>query len=354
MRHHLIPTLIIAVTFAGCSVPGGGGSDDSPPAPTNQAPVVSAGAAVDAGFHDGDPLTTTLSGSATDDNFGGTTLTVTWAKLDGPGAVVFDNAHATSTTVTVDTLGTYHLRLTGTDGTLTSTSDVAVTISRPFITVLGVEFDTRSSTSGFSSPTADTVNLYRRTDTSTVEHQFIAIDQVTYVYSSETVSLVPCTRVQGTWDSKGYTDGVLMAHNVWVQDVALAKAVDTSVRVMRASTTYTTIVGGGGGDGTWSVDVSASLPLFMPALPVLPAVFNSVALFGNTPGTVVVRRVDSEVLDTPNGLGPATKVGLSLHPSSSFGDLTGGFGVNDRPQFWQAGKGIVDVVGWTRTPTSVN
>jgi len=98
----------------------------SPPAATNQAPVVNAGADKTIVF----PAGTTLTGTATDDGLPtGSSLSVSWTKVSGPGTVVFVNANALSASATFAVVGTYTLRLTATDGFLTSTDDVVVTVN---------------------------------------------------------------------------------------------------------------------------------------------------------------------------------------------------------------------------------
>lgn len=95
-------------------------------APTNQAPTVSAGSNKTITL----PDTASLNGSASDDGLpSGSSLTVTWSKLSGPGPVNFANANAAATTASFTIAGTYVLRLTASDTQLTSTSDVTVTVN---------------------------------------------------------------------------------------------------------------------------------------------------------------------------------------------------------------------------------
>lgn len=49
--------------------------------------------------------------------------------VSGPSAVTFGNANALNTTVSFSAAGTYVLRLTGDDGALTSTDDLALTVN---------------------------------------------------------------------------------------------------------------------------------------------------------------------------------------------------------------------------------
>jgi hypothetical protein len=96
-------------------------------APTNQLPVVNAGLELVVT----QPNAATLNGSATDDGFGGSTLTVTWSPVSGPGipgTVHFGNASMASTTATFDVTGTYVLQLSATDGTFTVSDQVTVTV----------------------------------------------------------------------------------------------------------------------------------------------------------------------------------------------------------------------------------
>ena len=94
----------------------------------NQAPVVSAGP--DVAGTVGNAVA--LNGTATDDGLpAGSSLTVTWSKVSGPGNVAFANANAAATTATFDAAGTYVVRLTGTDGTLSASDDATVTITAP-------------------------------------------------------------------------------------------------------------------------------------------------------------------------------------------------------------------------------
>ncbi len=56
-------------------------------------------------------------------------VTSTWSKLSGPSSVVFGNASAADTTATFSTIGAYVLRLSATDGELSVSDDVGVTVN---------------------------------------------------------------------------------------------------------------------------------------------------------------------------------------------------------------------------------
>jgi len=69
----------------------------------------------------------TLSGSATDTSPpAGSTLSVQWSKVSGPGTTTFSAPTALSGTVTFSVPGVYDLRLTATNGTFTASSDVKI------------------------------------------------------------------------------------------------------------------------------------------------------------------------------------------------------------------------------------
>ena len=93
--------------------------------PTNTAPVVNAGPDQSITL----PASASLDGTVTDDgrpNPPGTT-SVTWTKVSGPGTVTFANPSAVDTTASFSAAGPYVLRLTATDGALTSSDDMTVT-----------------------------------------------------------------------------------------------------------------------------------------------------------------------------------------------------------------------------------
>lgn len=97
--------------------------------PTNEAPVVSAGADQSATLSGGS-ATASLSGATSDDGLpSGSTLTRTWTRISGPGTVSFANPSSASTTATFTVSGSYTLRLMASDGELSSSDDVVVTIN---------------------------------------------------------------------------------------------------------------------------------------------------------------------------------------------------------------------------------
>jgi len=72
-----------------------------------------------------------LAGTASDDGQPpGSTLSTTWSVVSGPAPVTFTDSHSPTTTATFIDVGTYVLALTATDGTLSSTDTMTVTIRR--------------------------------------------------------------------------------------------------------------------------------------------------------------------------------------------------------------------------------
>jgi len=93
----------------------------------NQPPLVNAGPDQTITL----PATASLSGTVTDDGLPNppATVTTTWTTVSGPGTVTFANAGARATTATFSAAGSYVLRLTASDGALSASDDVAVTVT---------------------------------------------------------------------------------------------------------------------------------------------------------------------------------------------------------------------------------
>ena len=93
--------------------------------PENVAPSVSAGSDATITL----PATVSLNGTVSDDGLPTATMTTTWSKVSGPGTVAFTNANAVDTTASFSTYGVYTLRLTATDGDLTTSDDVQIIVN---------------------------------------------------------------------------------------------------------------------------------------------------------------------------------------------------------------------------------
>lgn len=93
--------------------------------PQNQPPTVSAGVDQTIAL----PSEATLNGVVTDDGLpAGSALVTTWSLVSGPGTVTFEDPGLRETIATFSEPGTYVLRLTATDGELTSQSEVTITV----------------------------------------------------------------------------------------------------------------------------------------------------------------------------------------------------------------------------------
>ena len=99
---------------------------DSQPPPANRPPTVDAGPDQTITL----PVNSVnLNGSATDDGLpSGSTLTVSWSKISGPGTVTFSAPTSLATNATFAAAGTYVLRLTATDSELSTSDDLTVNV----------------------------------------------------------------------------------------------------------------------------------------------------------------------------------------------------------------------------------
>jgi hypothetical protein len=90
----------------------------------NQVPSVDAGADQTVTL----PASASLNGVVTDDDVTGT-LATTWSLVSGPGTVTFANPASTSTTASFSAAGSYVLQLAATDGELSATDTLTVTVN---------------------------------------------------------------------------------------------------------------------------------------------------------------------------------------------------------------------------------
>jgi hypothetical protein len=95
--------------------------------PSNQFPVVSAGPDQSITL----PSSASLDGAVSDDGLPDPpgTLTTTWSVLSGPGTVSFGNPAAVNTTVSFSTAGSYVLRLSADDTSLSASDDITVLVN---------------------------------------------------------------------------------------------------------------------------------------------------------------------------------------------------------------------------------
>ncbi len=97
---------------------------DAEPPPLNEAPLVSAGSNLTVTL----PSGALLGGTVTDDGLPSGALSSTWSKLSGPGSITFVNVSEPNTEAIFSTSGTYVARLSATDGALSSSDDVTITV----------------------------------------------------------------------------------------------------------------------------------------------------------------------------------------------------------------------------------
>jgi hypothetical protein len=90
----------------------------------NRAPAVNAGPDAAASL----AAPATLSGTVSDDGLPGGPVTIAWSKVSGPGTATFADAASAATTVTFSAAGLYVLRLSASDGTLSSTDDLTLNV----------------------------------------------------------------------------------------------------------------------------------------------------------------------------------------------------------------------------------
>ncbi|HEY2384491.1 MAG TPA: hypothetical protein VGK48_25210, partial [Terriglobia bacterium] len=94
--------------------------------PANQPPVVNAGPDQSITL----PAQANLSGAAPDDGLPlNGTLTVKWSEVSGPAAVTFSNAGSTATKVSFSAGGTYTIKMSASDGALSSSDNVVITVA---------------------------------------------------------------------------------------------------------------------------------------------------------------------------------------------------------------------------------
>ncbi|HNP35080.1 MAG TPA: PKD domain-containing protein [Woeseiaceae bacterium] len=118
----------LAAGLAGCG--GGGGGDSSPnPPPANVAPTANAGA--DQNVTTG--TTVTLNGSGTDAN--GDTLTYGWTQTAGPTITINNASSAVANFVAPASPATLEFQLRVSDGTLSATDLVSISVAAPQATV---------------------------------------------------------------------------------------------------------------------------------------------------------------------------------------------------------------------------
>ena len=116
---------IILTTDSGFTPSGTGPAESS--RISNEAPVVSAGSDDECTLPNG----YSLDGTVTDDGLPNppASVTTTWSKISGPGAVTFDSSSSVDTSASFSDAGTYVLRLTADDNDLSAYDEVMITVN---------------------------------------------------------------------------------------------------------------------------------------------------------------------------------------------------------------------------------
>src|SRR5207249_2636603 len=93
---------------------------------SNQPPLVDAGPDQTITL----PSSASLQGTATDDGLpAGSSLSMSWTMVNGPGTVTFSNPSAAATTASFSTPGTYVLRLTASDSQFNRSDELTLTVN---------------------------------------------------------------------------------------------------------------------------------------------------------------------------------------------------------------------------------
>lgn len=181
-------------------------------APTNQAPVVNAGADQSITL----PVNTVnLSGTSSDDGLPGGALSTTWSKVSGPGAVAFANAGSQSTTASFVQAGTYVLRLTADDGEISTTDELTVEVlpeapagQAPFGgtpwpipgTIQAEDYDTGGEGVAYHDVTTGNSGRAHRTDDVDVERSSEGVANIGWTAAGEWVEYTVDVTAAGAYD----------------------------------------------------------------------------------------------------------------------------------------------------------
>ncbi|HVL93799.1 MAG TPA: LamG-like jellyroll fold domain-containing protein [Acidimicrobiales bacterium] len=207
---------------------------------TNAAPTVSAGADQEIVL----PNAASLDGTVTDDglpNPPGVT-TVAWTTVSGPGTVTFASASSTDTTASFSAAGTYVLRLSASDGTLSASDDVTVTVIAADTPVATPTIDPNGGTHAGSV----TVSLATTTTGATIRYTTDGTDPT----STSTAYSAPFTLGEGSHTVKA------RAFKSGRPDSAIASAVFTVTASPRVTTGLAALYEFNEGTGSTVTDTS--------------------------------------------------------------------------------------------------
>jgi hypothetical protein len=191
-------------------------------APTNQAPVVNAGVDKTVTL----PASVSLSGSVTDDGVapGSTTPTAAWTPVSGPGTVTFTPANAATTSAAFSVAGTYVLRLTGSDGVLSTTDDVNVTVNAASSGSSSIRFDFGGiATNGGALTTGNWNNVTDVSTTGVKVTNAINASGASTGIGLNITALFSNINYNGSTSTTGLYPATAMQDSFYVQDTQIAK-----------------------------------------------------------------------------------------------------------------------------------
>jgi hypothetical protein len=146
------------------------------------------------------PNSVTLNGSYSAS--AGGTVTLAWSKVSGPGSVSFSAPAAAVTTAQFSAAGTYVLRLTATQGTLSATDDVQITVS--------VAGDTTPPVVTLTSPLNGAVlsNTVTLTATATDNTGGSGLASVSVLIDGNVVASSATAPITLTWNTQNVINGL--------------------------------------------------------------------------------------------------------------------------------------------------
>ncbi len=202
------------------------------------------------------PAVATLTGTASDDGLPNppNALTLSWTRFSGPATVAFGNASAASTTASFTASGTYVLRLTATDGQLSTNSDVTITVNPGAASLLTVAGLTSPRTAGV----AGTVTVTAKDAFANVATGYRGTIQFT---SSDVAAVLPGNYTFTAGDNGVHTFAVTLntvgTRSVTATDVATAAITGSQAGI---SVTANVLPGLFEKPHPWNKDVSALAP----------------------------------------------------------------------------------------------
>ncbi len=238
----------------------------------NQAPIVNAGIGQTITL----PAAASLIGTASDDGdpVPPGALTFTWSRVSGPGTVVFGTPNALSTSASFTVSGNYVLRLTASDGALSSSADVSVTVNpgpASAMTALGLANSTTAGAAGSITVTVrdafgNIATGYRGT---------------VHVSSSDGAALLPADYAFTAGDNGVHAFAVTLntvgTQSVTVSDVANGSLTSTQAGINVISAALPGLFEK---PNPWNKDVSALAPASRSAA-IINALANQLGGWGN-------------------------------------------------------------------------